>query len=48
MRVFITISIVLVTLAANLNASAQKVRYEAFKAATAPVLDGTSDDECWI
>jgi len=34
--------------AANFNASAQKVRYEAFKAATAPVLDGASNDECWI
>ena len=48
MRIFVTISVVLMTVAANLNALAQKVRYEAFKAATVPVLDGISDDECWI
>jgi hypothetical protein len=48
MRILITISVVLMAVAANFSATAQKVRYDAFKAATAPVLDGVSNDECWI
>jgi hypothetical protein len=48
MKILITISVVLMTVAAHSNASAQKVRYEAFKSGTAPVLDGIPDDECWI
>ncbi len=48
MRIITTISAVLMTVAAIFSVSAQKVRYEAFKAVTAPVLDGTSNDECWI